>query len=72
MQENVNRYEDSWQRDHHIRKKTIKKGSIFTEEDLHMLSPGDGLKWADRDKIIGKKAKQDIAQDEIIYPNLIE
>lgn len=50
----------------------IERGHIFKEDDLHMLSPGDGLKWADRGKIIGKKARQIIEQDEIIYTNLIE
>lgn len=50
----------------------VDAGHVFKEEDLHMLSPGDGLKWADRTKIIGKKAKQVIEQDEIIYPNLID
>lgn len=50
----------------------VEIGHVFKEDDLHMLSPGDGLKWADRSKIIGKKARQVIEQDEIIYPDLID
>jgi 3-deoxy-D-glycero-D-galacto-nononate 9-phosphate synthase len=46
----------------------IKKGERITEKDIHMLSPGDGLKWVEKDKIIGRVATKDIAKDEIIYP----
>jgi len=45
----------------------IKAGQIISEKDLHMLSPGDGLKWAERDKIIGKTIIKDLRKDEIIY-----
>lgn len=51
--------------------RTIKKGETITEVDLHLLSPGDGFKWMEKEQVIGKKAKADIAKDEIIYPNLI-
>ncbi|WP_027420663.1 N-acetylneuraminate synthase family protein [Crocinitomix catalasitica] len=52
-------------------KRNIKAGEIITEDDIHMLSPGDGLKWAERSNIIGKKAINDIPQNEIIYNALI-
>ncbi len=52
--------------------RTIRKGEIITENDLHMLSPGDGFKWAEKDQVIGKVALQDIDADEIIYPKLIQ
>ena len=51
--------------------KKIKKGDVIKEEDLHMLSPGDGFKWKDKKFLIGKKALFDIEMDEIIYGNLI-
>jgi len=51
--------------------KYIKKGSIIREEDIHLLSPGDGFKWIDRSGIIGKKAKKDLPKDEIIYKDNI-
>lgn len=53
-------------------KRAIKKGDIITEEDIHMLSPGDGFKWNERNSIIGKKALVDIPKNEIIYKNMIE
>ena len=47
----------------------IKKGETINENDLHLLSPGDGIKWADRNQIIGKAATSEIKKNEIIYPN---
>lgn len=52
-------------------KRFIKKGEMITENDIHMLSPGDGFKWAEKDKLIGKIAVNDIQENEIIYLNLI-
>ena len=49
----------------------IKPGEVISETDLHLLSPGDGYKWADRSKIIGKRATVAIPKDEIIYQNMI-
>lgn len=51
--------------------KDIKAGEVIKEEDLHMLSPGDGLKWHDKGEIIGKKASADIPRDEVIYKDMI-
>jgi sialic acid synthase SpsE len=53
-------------------KRKIKKGEVIVENDIHMLSPGDGIKWIDKNMIIGKKAKNNIPKDEIIYPNMID
>ena len=47
-------------------------GHIISEEDIHLLSPGDGFKWNDKDAVIGKKLKSPIAADEIIYPSFLE
>lgn len=52
--------------------KELKKGDIIKEEDIHLLSPGDGVKWIDRNSILGKKLKSAIPKDEIIYMNNIE
>ncbi|MES2762462.1 MAG: N-acetylneuraminate synthase family protein [Bacteroidota bacterium] len=52
-------------------KRTIKKGEKISEADIHMLSPGDGFKWAENDKVIGKTAKHDISENEIIYSTMI-
>ena len=51
--------------------KTLPKGHIIKEQDLHMLSPGDGLKWHEKDKIIGKAISSDIDENEILYPKFV-
>jgi sialic acid synthase SpsE len=50
-------------------RRDLKVGDVIQENDIHMLSPGDGVQWADRDSMIGKKLTQNIAANEIIYPN---
>ncbi len=50
----------------------IKKGEIIKEEDIHMLSPGDGYKWIQRNEVIGKIALQNIPANEIIYKGMIQ
>ena len=52
-------------------KRAISKGEVITEMDIHLLSPGDGFKWRDKDQVVGKVATADIPVDEIIYPNMI-
>lgn len=49
----------------------VAEGEIIQEADLHMLSPGDGYKWADKDQVIGKKAVKAIPANEIIYPQML-
>jgi sialic acid synthase SpsE len=44
----------------------IQEGETISEGDLCMLSPGNGLRWAERGKIIGKKVKHDIPRHTII------
>lgn len=51
--------------------RNIKKGERITEADIHLLSPGDGFKWNEKEMVIGKIAKHDIPKDEIIYKNII-
>ncbi len=52
-------------------KRKILKGEKIAISDIHLLSPGDGIKWIDNDKIIGTTALVDIETNEIIYPNLV-
>ena len=44
----------------------IGKGDVVQQSDLHMISPGDGLKWEDLHKVIGKKANKDIPDNTLI------
>lgn len=53
-------------------KSEIKKGTIISQSDLHLLSPGDGVKWIDRDEIIGRRALANIPENEIIYKNMVK
>lgn len=46
----------------------MKAGDIIDENDLHMLSPGDGFKWDQLEEIVGKELVNDIPANEIIYP----
>jgi sialic acid synthase len=51
--------------------RTIRKGETISEKDIHLLSPGDGFKWAERANLIGKIVINDIPANEIIYPSMI-
>ena len=51
--------------------RTIEPGEVITESHIHMLSPGDGFKWQEKELVVGKKALRTIPANEIIYPNLI-
>lgn len=52
-------------------KNDMKKGDTVTLNGVHLLSPGDGVKWADKEKIIGKVLNQDIQKNEIIYEDFL-
>ena len=49
--------------------KALAAGQIIREEDIHLLSPGDGFKWAEKEYVVGKKIDHSIKKDEIIYSN---
>jgi sialic acid synthase len=48
-------------------KRKIRAGEIIGENDVHMLSPGNGISWANRYLIIGRKSVKDIEKDELIF-----
>lgn len=52
--------------------KFLKAGSIVLNEDIHLLSPGDGFKWVNKDQVIGKKLIKDIEKNEIIYSQFLQ
>ncbi|WP_457622714.1 N-acetylneuraminate synthase [Persephonella sp.] len=49
-----------------VAKRDIKKGEIFTEENLTVKRPGTGISPMRWNEIIGKKAPRDFKKDEII------
>ena len=52
--------------------KDLEVGHIITEDDIHMLSPGDGFKWSERTQLIGKTLKTAVPKNEIIYPKYLD
>lgn len=52
-------------------RRSLPAGHVIEESDLHLLSPGDGFRWADLDKVVGKTLKSGMEADEIIYPRNI-
>jgi len=53
-------------------KRDLNVGDIININDIHMLSPGDGYKWAQKEIVLGKRVKNKIPKNEIIYPKDIE
>jgi sialic acid synthase len=44
----------------------IEAGSVLTEEMLCLKSPGTGLKWKERDQVVGRRARRTINADVLI------
>ncbi len=44
----------------------IKRGELFTEENIAVKRPGTGLSPMEWDKVMGKKAKREFQRDELI------
>lgn len=53
-------------------KYAMRKGQILQEADLHLLSPGDGIKWRNKHLVIGRKLNTNMPANEIIYPDKLE
>lgn len=52
--------------------KALRPGDVITENDIHLLSPGDGFKWVDKAQVVGHVVKTEIPANEIIYPQAID
>lgn len=52
--------------------KVLHVGDVITEGALHMLSPGDGYKWAQLKEVVGKTVQVEIPANEVIYPDMIK
>ncbi|MEX2485555.1 MAG: N-acetylneuraminate synthase family protein [Brumimicrobium sp.] len=53
-------------------KRNLKKGEVISEKDIHLLSPGDGFKWVEKEQLIGSKIFKDIGKNEIIYKEYLQ
>lgn len=49
-----------------VASKSIKKGDFFTEEDITVKRPGMGISPMQWDEIVGKMAKKDFEEDDLI------
>lgn len=49
-----------------VAKKDIKKGDIFTEENITTKRPGNGISPMEWFRVLGRKAKKDFQKDELI------
>lgn len=52
--------------------KDLEVGHVIVEDDLHMLSPGDGYKWSQLNEIIGKTITVAVPKNEVIYPDFLK
>jgi sialic acid synthase len=51
--------------------KDLPAGHVITLADIHLLSPGDGVQWNDREKLLGKALTAALPKNEIVYLNNI-
>jgi sialic acid synthase SpsE len=51
---------------------SIPRGTVIAEEMLCLKSPGTGLLWRERGEIIGRRARRDIAGDELLARSDVE
>jgi len=51
-------------------KTKLKEGDRVKEEDLHMISPGNGYKWQDKNKFIDRMANREIEPNTLITDGL--
>jgi len=50
--------------------KDLNVGDTIKLEDLHMISPGNGYKWKDRDKFIGQLINRPVVKNTLITDGL--
>lgn len=53
-------------------RRDLPAGHVITEEDIHLLSPGDGFRWTERDMVVGHVLSKEIAADSIIYKEYLK
>ena len=55
-----------------VARRAITAGEVLQETDLILKSPGTGILWKDRGMVVGKKAKNTIAENTLIDANDFE
>ena len=57
---------DGWKKLGSCRKTGIKKGEIFSEQNICVKRPGDGINPMRWDEVIGQISQKDYKQDDLI------
>ena len=47
-------------------KNNLKKNQIISKDDIYMISPGNGFKWNDIGKFVGKKINKDLEKNTLL------
>jgi sialic acid synthase SpsE len=53
-------------------KRDLVAGEVITEADIYLLSPGTGLRWSQRNLVIGRRLTQAVKKDELIVNEYLE
>lgn len=53
-------------------RRSIKKGDLITDSCILMLRPGDGINGSELDLIVGKHARHDIEEKQLLLPKDVE
>ncbi len=53
-------------------RRDMQAGELIREEDLHLLSPGDGFPWSRREEVVGHRLRTAVPANEVIYPQYLE
>jgi len=52
-----------------VTRTALRAGTLLDESMLTLKSPGEGVSWTDRGKLLGRRLLHDIAADELVLPN---
>lgn len=47
--------------------RNMEAGELIQADDIHLLSPGDGYSWSEKDLVVGKRLINALLKDQIIY-----
>ena len=51
--------------------KDLAAGQLISENDIHLLSPGNGFRWSEKERVVGMVLKKNIEKNEIFTEEYI-